>query len=131
MVLKEGVNLLGGSWLKLNIFKVSATRNVKCFPLQPFILYICCMIWYLKLWTLITSSILFNKTSLCSKVWFIGFGFFLFNNEDNYIVTQGWKNLKFLCTYFFVPSWKLCCMHVHQKNVLLVRLCSWIMFYVV
>ena len=122
--------VLLGEWLKSNIFKVSVALNLKKFPLQDFIKYLHCMFWYLKFWTSIKSSVLFNKSSLSSKVWFIASGF-SFNTEDNHNVTQGWKNLKFLCANACVLSWKFCCMHIHRKNVLLVRLCSEIKLYVV
>ena len=31
---------------------------------------------------------LFSKISRCSKTWFVGPGFFLFNTEDNYNATK-------------------------------------------
>ena len=69
-----------------------------------------CMFWYLKYWASVEWSILFNKTSLCSKVWFVGPRLFLFKTEDNY-VTQGWKNLKFFSANILVEIFVA---YVHQ-----------------
>ena len=43
-----------------------------------------CMFWYLKYWASVEWSILFNKTSFGSKVWFVGPRLFLFKTEDNW-----------------------------------------------
>ena len=76
-----------------------------------------CMFWYLKYWASVEWSILFNKTSLCSKVWFVGPRLFLFKTEDNY-VTQGWKNLKFFSANILVEIFVA---YVHQYK----RCISW------
>lgn len=61
------VNISGGSWLKLNIYKL---RNLK---------FLTSTEW---------SYLFCNTSSLCSKVLFVKKGFFLFNTDDTHNATQ-------------------------------------------
>ena len=70
------VNILGGSWLKLNVYKVFVTLNF----IMKYGYY---MFWYFKCWGSIEWSVLFNITSPCLKEQFFGPGFSLLNTEDN------------------------------------------------
>ena len=44
---------------------------------------------------------LFNKTSVCLKLWIIGHRFFLFNTEDNYNATKQTFVARDLAVYEF------------------------------
>ena len=61
------VNISGGSWLKLNIYKL---RNLK---------FLTSTEW---------SYLFCNTSSLCSKVLFVKKRFFLFNTDDTQNATQ-------------------------------------------
>ena len=100
-------------------------------PCGAFIKYIYYMFWYLKFCASTEWSMLFNKTSICSKVWFIVPGFFLYKTEDNQNVAQAWNNLKFLFTNFCALRGDFWSMHSPRKDVHLVKLFSEIVLYIV
>lgn len=58
------------------------TSNI--FSCEAFITHIYYMFWYLKSSISIEGWVLLNKTSLCSKTWFVGPGSISFNTESNY-----------------------------------------------